>query len=217
MARYYDKVVLPAQLRRSSSVYPRLRELGVELGDAAAQVTGLAGQRIASVVFTESGLVFLSGGASGETQLDDTEASVTTARVAGGAIADRHLVLLHWALSCGNEGADLDDVLYPVKVLGMVASPVDRPFLRAPEVVNGYSARWHSVFGGTLSAFARDGRDPIGFGGMHARSAVAGFDGRFALECEVIVAIPGELARLIIGRRGWLFPLPDPILEGLAQ
>ncbi len=210
MARYYDDFVLPPELRRSFSVYDRLIGLGVELGGPADDGP-LSAQRIASVVFTESGLVHLSGGASGHPSLDDGDASVASAYEAGSAIANRHLAHLHRALTCGDEEADLDAVLYPVKVLGMVVSPVDRPFLRAPEVVNGYSSRWHSVFGGSLSVHARDGVDPGGFGGMHARSAIAGFDGRFALECEVIVAIPAELARLIIARRGWLYPLPDVI------
>ncbi len=210
MARYYNDFVLPAELRRSFSVYDRLIELGVELGQSADDGP-LSTQRIASVVFTESGLVHLSGGASGIPSVDDGDASVAAAHEAGTTIADRHLAQLHRALTCGDEGADLDTVLYPVKVLGMVVSPVDRPFLRAPEVVNGYSSRWHSAFGGSLSVHARDGLDPGGFGGMHARTAIAGFDGRFSLECEVIVAIPAELARLIISRRGWLYPLPDAI------
>lgn len=217
MARYYDSFALPADLRRSFSVYERLAELGIEIGGAGEQVSTLSGQRIAAVVFTESGLVYLSGGSAGLAAVDDEDPAVAAAYEAGGIVADRHLVLLHWALACGDEGADLDDVLYPVKVLGMVVSSVDRPFLRAPEVVNGYSARWHSVFGGSLSAFARDGLDPGGFGGMHARSAIAGFEGRFALEAEVIVAIPAELARLIIAQRGWLYPLPDPIKARLDQ
>lgn len=217
MARYYDRVELPIELRRTFSVYDRLRELGIGLGAAGDQVALLSSQRIASVVFSESGLVYLSGGTAGTPPTDDQDASVTAAIKAGCEIADRHLATLHWALACGDEGADLDDVLYPVKVLGMVVSPNDGPLLRAPEVVNGYSGRWHSVFGGSLSTYARHGQDPGGFSGMHARSAIAGFEGRFALECEVIVAIPAELARLIIGRRGWLYPLPDPIRARLAD
>lgn len=217
MARYYDDFALPSELRRTFSVYDRLEELGIDLDTSVEQITALSSQRIAAVVFTESGLAYLSGGSAGIAATDDQDASVSAAYEAGSAIADRHLVLLHRALACGDEGADLDDVLYPVKVLGMVVSPMDSPFLRAPEVVNGYSSRWHSVFGGSLSAYAREGLDPGGFGGMHARSAMAGFDGRFALECEVIVAIPAELARLIIAQRGWLYPLPDPIKARLDQ
>lgn len=217
MASYYAAAAIPPELRRSFSVYARLIELGIPLEESDAADDPLSARRIASVVFSESGLVHLSGGTAGVAVTDDEASSVTAAADAGGLIADNHLRVLHRALSCGEEGADLDDVLYPVKVLGMVVSPSDQPFLRAPEVVNGYSARWHSVYGGTLSAYAREGIDPGGFGGMHARSAIAGFDGRFALECEVIVAIPLDLARLIIAGRGWMYPLPDPIRLRLAS
>lgn len=215
MPRYYDRFALPPELRRSFSVYDRLTVAGVDRGAATEPEPPLSGQRLASVVFTESGLVYLSGGSAGITPTDDGDAAVAAAYQAGSVIADQHFAVLHRALTCGDEGADLDDVLYPVKVLGLVASPADHPFLRAPEVVNGYSSRWHSVFGGTLSEHAKGGIDPGGFGGMHARSAIAGLEGRFALECEVIVAIPSELARLIIERRGWLYPLPDPVLARL--
>ncbi|MBA2757485.1 MAG: hypothetical protein H0U37_08600 [Chloroflexi bacterium] len=211
MSRYYDRFALPAEMRRPFSVYDRLSVAGIDRAAPPDPGPPLSGQRLASVVFTESGLVYLSGGSAGITPVDDGDAAVATAYEAGSVIADQHFLILHHALTCGDEGGDLDDVLYPVKVLGLVASPADRPFLRAPEVVNGYSSRWHSVFGGTLSEQATDGVDPGGVGGMHARSAIAGIEGRFALECEVIVAIPSELARLIIGRRGWLYPLPDPV------
>lgn len=215
MAHYYDRFALPTELRRSFSVYDRLAASGADPRGATVREAPLSGQRLASVVFTETGLVYLSGGSAGITPTDDGDAAVATAHHAGTIIADQHFAVLHRALTCGDEDADLDDVLYPVKVLGLVASPTDRPFLRAPEVVNGYSSRWHSIFGGTLSEHARDGVDPGGYGGMHARSAIAGLEGRFALECEVIVAVPSELARLIIERRGWLYPLPDPVLARL--
>ena len=54
---------------------------------------------------------------------------------------------------------------------------------------------------------------PGGFAGVHARSALGGFDGRFSIETEIIVAIPAALARDIIRTRGWLFPLPPAMLE----
>lgn len=208
MSRYYEAFALPGALRRTFSVYERLSALGIELGPAD-QPPPLSQQRLSSVVFTETGLVYLSGGSAGVASTDDSDASVDETGRAGQEIADVHLRTLHLALTAGDEGADLDDVLYPVKVLGMVVSPQGPPFLRAPEAVNGYSARWHSVYGGSLSTFAHDGHDPGGFGGMHTRSAMAGIDGRFALECEIIVAIPAELARLVIAGRGWLYPLPD--------
>ena len=55
--------------------------------------------------------------------------------------------------------------------------------------------------------FARDGFDAGGYAGVHARSAIGGFTGRFSLEPEIIVALPPELTRAIIANRGWVFPL----------
>ncbi len=78
-------------------------------------------------------------------------------------------------------------------------------------VVNGYSKRWHSVFGGGMSEFAQDGLDENGYAGVHARSAIGGFTGRFSLEPEMIVALPPELTRAIIANRGWTFPLSTGI------
>jgi len=80
-------------------------------------------------------------------------------------------------------------------------------------VVNGFSFRWHSVFGGPRSDCAQNGLDAGGFSGIHARSALGGFDGRFSIETEIIVAIPSALARDIIQNRGWLFPLPPVMLD----
>ena len=53
------------------------------------------------------------------------------------------------------------------------------------------------------------GKDP----GVHARSAMGGFDGMFSIEPEIIVAIPPALARDIIMNRGWVFPLPPVMLD----
>ena len=130
--------------------------------------------------------------------------------------ADVHIRRLHWALSCGGEG-DLNDVLYTVKALGMVVSPGGGESSAAPAVMNGFSFRWHSVFGGAKSDSAIDGVDPGGFAGMHARSAIGGFDGKFSIEPELIVAIPPALAQAIIRNRGWLFPLPPAMLEKVKR
>ena len=130
----------------------------------------------------------------------------------GRQVADTLIKRLHWALSCGGEG-DLNDVLYTVKALGMVVSPGGGAFSGAPAVVNGFSFRWHSVLGGPRGDYAQQGVDPGGFSGVHARSALGGFDGRFSLEAEIIVAVPPALARDIVRQRGWLFPLPPAMLE----
>ena len=100
-----------------------------------------------------------------------------------------------------------------LKALGMVVSPGGGAFSGAPAVVNGFSFRWHSAFGGTRSDYAQNGVDAGGFSGVHARSALGGFDGRFSIEAEIIVAIPPALARDIVRQRGWLFPLPPVMLD----
>ena len=61
MGYHYDAAPIPDELRRDFDVYDRIRELGLDLGTAEDNVTSLAGQGIAGVVFHESGLVYLSG------------------------------------------------------------------------------------------------------------------------------------------------------------
>ena len=131
-------------------------------------------------------------------------------QVAAQKIADNMLTRLHWALKCGNEGGDLNDVLYTVKALGMVVS-TDVDFDSGPAVMNGFSLRWQSIFGG-LGEFFKNGKDDGGYSGIHARSAIGGFTGRFSIEPEIIVAIPPELSIAIIKNRGWLFPV-DPRVQ----
>jgi len=122
---------------------------------------------------------------------------------------------LHWALICGEEGGDLNDVLYTVKALGMVVS-TDVDFNSAPEVVNGFSSRWQSIFGGGIGEFSKNGEDE-NYSGVHARSAIGGFTGRFSLEPEIIIAIPPELSKRIIQNRGWIFPLPPKELARIKK
>ena len=137
--------------------------------------------------------------------MNDTAERVAHGVQAGQECADRHIKTLHWTLSCGGEG-DLNDVLYMVKALGMVVS-TDVEFNSGPAVVNGFSNRWQSVYGGGTGSYAQDGVDAGGYSGVHARTAIGGFTGRFSLEPEIIVAIPPSLARDIIVSRGWIFPL----------
>jgi hypothetical protein len=169
-------------------------------------VRSLKGHNICSAVFHESGLVYLSGIGLGDHQMSDDPERVAHGQQAGRACADFHIRTLHWAITCGSEGGDLNDLLYTVKVLGMVVS-TDVDFRSGPAVVNGYTYRWQSVFGGGAGEFARDGLDTGGYAGVHARSAIGGFTGRFSLEPEIIVALPPELNRAIIANRGWIFPL----------
>ena len=213
MARYYDEALIPDELRRNFDVYDRIKKLGIELGTWEDNVKSLAGAGIAGAVFTETGLTYLSGIGTGKLPMIEDEAVISHGQEAGRQAADHHIRVLHWALKCGGEGGDLNDVLYLVKALGMVVSTGGGSFGNAPSVVNGYSFRWHSVFGGGRSDFAKDGIDPGGFSGVHARSAVGGFDGHFSQEPEIIVAIPPELAKAIIRNRGWVFPLPPTMFE----
>ena len=142
--------------------------------------------------------------------MNDDPERVKEGQVAAQKIADNMLTRLHWALKCGNEGGDLNDVLYTVKALGMVVS-TDVDFDSGPAVMNGFSLRWQSIFGG-LGEFFKNGKDDGGYSGIHARSAIGGFTGRFSIEPEIIVAIPSELSIAIIKNRGWLFPV-DPRVQ----
>ena len=211
MGKFYDQAAIPDELRRSFDVYERVKQLGINLGTFDENVRSLEGRNIAGAVVTESGLVFLSGVGMGKLPMKDDPDTVKHGQEAGRDAADHHIRTLHWALSCGGEG-DLNDVLYTVKALGMVVS-TDVDFNSGPAVVNGYSGRWQSVFGGAIGEFAQNGADAGGYTGVHARSAIGGFTGRFSQEPEMIVAIPSELAKAIIKNRGWIFPLPPTAFQ----
>lgn len=212
MSTYYEEALIPAELRRNFDVYERIKSLNIALGSFDTDVVSLANANIAGAVIHESGLVYLSGSTGGTLSMVDDDERIKHGQEGARQIADTLIKRLHWALSCGGEG-DLNDVLYTVKALGMVVSPGGGAFRGAPAVVNGFSFRWHSVFGGPRSDYAQNGLDPGGFSGVHARSALGGFDGRFSIETELIVAVPPALARDIVRARGWLFPLPPAMLE----
>ena len=215
MGKFYDESIIPAELRRNFDVYERIQQLGIDLGTFEQHVGTLKGRNIAGAVIHESGLVYLSGVGTGSKPMNDDPERVQHGQQAGQQAADLHVRTLHWALCCGGEGGDLNDVLYTVKALGMVVS-TDVEFNSGPAVVNGYTKRWQSVFGGGFGEFAQDGLDAGGYAGVHARSAIGGFTGRFSLEPEMIVAIPPALAQAIIGNRGWVFPLPPQVHERIA-
>ena len=46
----------------------------------------------------------------------------------------------------------------------------------------------------------------VGFAGIHARSAMGGFDGKFSIEPEIIVAVPAALTQEIIRKQGLGLP-----------
>ena len=174
MGKYYNEAAIPDSLRRNYDVYDRIQELGIDLGSFEDNVTSLKGAGIAGVVFHSTGIVYLSGAGGGERQMNDDPERVKHGQQAASDIADSMLARLHWALTCGGEGGDLNDVLYTVKALGMVVS-TDVEFNSGPAVVNGFSFRWQSVYGGGMGDFASDGEDSGGYAGVHARSAIGGF------------------------------------------
>ena len=212
MSKHYDEALLPDELRRDYDVYDRISEIGIPLGSFDEDVVSLEGAGIAGTVVHESGLVYLSGTTAGTYPMNDDEERIQHGFQAAQDAADILIRRLHWTLSCGGEG-DLNDVLYTVKALGMVVSPGGGASGAAPHVTNGFSFRWHSVFGGPRSDYAENGVDQGGFAGIHARSAMGGFDGKFSIEPEIIVAVPAALTREIIVNRGWVFPLPPVMLE----
>ena len=212
MGRHYDNAAIPDVMRRDFDVYDRISELGIDLGSFEENVTSLADQNIAHMVFHESGLVYLSGSSGGTYPMNDDEDRIAHGFQGAQEAADHQIRRLHWGLSAGGEG-DLNDVLYTVKALGMVVTPGGGTTSAGPPVTNGFSFRWQSVFGGGKSTYAIDGIDPGGFAGVHARSALGGFDGRFSIEPEIVVAIPSGLAMEIIANRGWVFPLPPVMLD----
>ena len=202
----------PAELSRGFNVYDRIESQGIKLGSFDDNVVSLANAKIAGAVIHSSGLVYLSGTSGGSLPMSDNPDRINHGIAGAEMAADTLIRRLHWVLSCGGEG-DLNDVLYTIKVLGMVVSPGGGSSSSAPAITNGFSFRWHTIFGGPQSSLALEGVDPGGFSGLHARSAIGGFDGLFSIEAEIIVAIQPELASMIIENRGWLFPLPPAMLS----
>lgn len=215
LGKFYDQSIIPAVLRRNYDVYDRIKKIRLDLGTFEKNVSSLKGRNIAGCVFHEGGLVYLSGIGTGTMPMNDDPERVKHGQDAGREAADHHIRTLHWALTCGGEGGDLNDVLYTVKALGMVVS-TDVEFRSGPAVVNGYSGRWQTVFGGAIGEFASDGADAGGYTGVHTRSAIGGFTGRFSQEPEMIVAIPSALARAIIENRGWIFPIHPALYDRVA-
>jgi hypothetical protein len=211
MGKFYDNSVVPDELKRKFDVYDRIKELDIDLGSFNSDVASLKGAGICGIIFHESGLVYLSGHGYGPGQMYDAPERIKEGYDAAQWIASSMIKRLHWALTCGDEGGDLNDVIYTVKALGMVVS-TDVDFNGGPAVMNGFSEQWQSVFGGGKGHFAVDGEDES-YSGVHARSAIGGFTGRFSIEPEIIVAIPPELAQAIIKNRGWVFPLPPAMLD----
>jgi hypothetical protein len=213
MGKFYDNSIIPDHLKRDFDVYDRINELKIEMGSFDEDVKDLKDANICGIIFHESGLVYLSGHGYGPGQMYDDPDRIKEGQDAAEWVANSMIRRLHWGLTCGGEGGDLNDVLYTVKALGMVVS-TDVAFNGGPAVMNGFSQRWQTVFGGGAGEFAVNGEDQ-NYSGVHARSAIGGFTGRFSIEPEIIVAIPPELSQAIIKNRGWVFPLPPSELARL--
>jgi len=213
MGTFYDNSIIPDHLKRDFDVYDRINELKIEMGSFEEDVKDLKDANICGIIFHESGLVYLSGHGYGPGQMYDDPDRIKEGQDAAEWVANSMIRRLHWGLTCGGEGGDLNDVLYTVKALGMVVS-TDVAFNGGPAVMNGFSKRWQTIFGGGAGEFAVNGEDQ-NYSGVHARSAIGGFTGRFSIEPEIIVAIPPELAQAIIKNRGWVFPLPPSELARL--
>jgi len=213
MGTFYENSIIPDHLKRDFDVYDRINELKIEMGSFEEDVKDLKDANICGIIFHESGLVYLSGHGYGPGQMYDDPDRIKEGQDAAEWVANSMIRRLHWGLTCGGEGGDLNDVLYTVKALGMVVS-TDVAFNGGPAVMNGFSQRWQTIFGGGAGEFAVNGEDQ-NYSGVHARSAIGGFTGRFSIEPEIIVAIPPELAQAIIKNRGWVFPLPPSELARL--
>ena len=68
-----------------------------------------------------------------------------------------------------------------------------------------------------MGDYSQNGLDSGGYSGVHARSAIGGFTGKFSIEPEIIVAIPKELSTEIISNRGWIFPLIPEVFERIKK
>jgi hypothetical protein len=156
-------------------VYDRIKSEGLDLGSFTDNVVTLSKAKIAGAVIHSSGLVYLSGTSGGSLPMNDDADRIIHGIDGARMAADTRIQRLHWVLSCGGE-ADLNDVLYPIKVMRMVVSPGGGTSKSAPAVTNGFSLRWHSIFGGPKSSIAVNRVDPGACSGIHARSAIGGFD-----------------------------------------
>ena len=153
MGTFYDNSIVPDHLRRKFDVYDRIKKLNIDMGSFESDVSDLKGSGIAGVVFHESGVVYLSGAGGGPGQMYDDPERIKEGANAAEEIASSMIRRLHWSLTCGGEGGDLNDVIYMMKALGMVVS-TDVDFNGGPAVMNGFSQRWQSVFGGGAGEFA---------------------------------------------------------------
>jgi hypothetical protein len=160
----------------------RIRELGIELR-SFEEVVSLDEPRpvkafvtYVNAVVHDSGLVYLSGQGGGTQPMnDESETAIEAGRLGAQKTADDLIRHLHWTFSCGVE-SDLNDVLYTVSALTLIASPGGGAFTKAPKVPTTLSYRWQSAFRGTFSDYAVTGIHHGDFSGLHTTLAMGGAD-----------------------------------------
>ena len=67
MSIFYDNSIVPNELKRNFDVYDRIKELNIDLGTYQENVNDITsgGLPIATVLFHQSGIVYLSGEGGG--------------------------------------------------------------------------------------------------------------------------------------------------------
>ena len=90
MSKFYDNSIVPNEIKRNYDVYDRINELGIDLGTYDDNVNDITsgGLPIATVLFHQSGLVYLSGEGGGEKQMNDDPERVKHGQEAAQKIAD---------------------------------------------------------------------------------------------------------------------------------
>ena len=91
MSNYYDNSIVPNELKRNFDVYDRIKELNINLGSYNENVNDItsSGLPIATVLFHQSGLVYLSGEGGGEKQMNEDPERVKHGQEAAQKIADK--------------------------------------------------------------------------------------------------------------------------------
>jgi enamine deaminase RidA (YjgF/YER057c/UK114 family) len=136
------------------SVETRLRELGIELGDARSP----AGNYVGAV--TTGNLVFLAGNGPDRPGLDQVRGKVGGEVSAEQGREQARQVGLNALAALKQEIGDLDRVRRVVKVLGMVNAAPD--FTQHPAVIDGFSDLMVEVFGDK----GRGARSAVGMGSL---------------------------------------------------
>ena len=212
MSKYYDEAVLSPGMKRDFDVYQRIEKLGIDLGTFDQHVVSLAGANIAGAVVHESGLVYLSGTAGGTLPMNEDPDRLQHGFEGAQHTADVLITTLHWDAELRRRGRSERHALHRQgaghgrvarrRRGGGGAAGHQRLF---PQMAVGLRRRDERP--SPKTAWTREDSPAYTPGARWG-----GFDGKFSIEPEIIVAIPPALARDIIMNRGWVFPLPPDML-----